>query len=244
MVRTKKEIFSGACFQYPYKKVAPLLFKNTKCSELAAIKHWPWVAWTVANYVLRRTADADDAESGVLGPKEYEAELVRLEKYSLGIARILRTFSHDAVNMEFRDAPRKTQHLRQICQILASRPADNAIDSNAAEVVLFTETINEMYECAESAKCAQLVFQGELLARKRRVDPALRQFITFMAVIWASLTGKSAAASRVQNRADENPPFVRFVLDLCALDKDAIQPTDAQSEMTHRTKAMGRLRRA
>lgn len=220
--------FERPCREYPFDRVGSILVEHTSCSQLLARKHWPWVAFTVAQYESQKSAEKDD---GWLRPTDYKNELKRIEDNALSLARSLGVFSRDSLNMALRDAPGRTHHLRHLHGILASALHPSGKVEKRYQPLAMTDINETLFRLADAAKLAQTHFSSIQMQSPRRSKPEVAKLVSRLAIIWTALTDRKASTARVIRKdGSEDPQFVLFIQALVSLTADGETLTRAQVE--------------
>jgi hypothetical protein len=215
-----------SCQDYPIGQVLPILLEFQK-DELAARRHWPWVAVAIRQYAFERSERrkyAEEKYAEELSPTEIIDLLRQIKKAARDLGSAMEQLEALSSRLNDPGAPLRRPHLAWL-NALVTQAVSGLVstDVNEDDFRIFVDDFkkNEFLKQLDDVKVATTnaikQLDKSLLKRKRsQSDPALPSVISICGGVWKSLTGRTPTAEWVERgpRRDGDPDFVVFVQNL------------------------------
>jgi hypothetical protein len=228
--------FETACAEFPFDVIAPVL--NEHCRDGATVAlHWPWIAIALKRYRddYNRGRHPDD-----ISMPDIERILQTITDHARGLNRALSELNNAGEAALANDNQRKWIAICRARATIANAfdetqqdPADGDPESEAK----FFEWGLAVEDVAQQASDAKIIISQDARARSERGQllPGLGGLVALCGAVWFSMTGRKPSAERVKVVSGEAPPFVRFLVALCA-SAGLVPPTISQVKTALRSK--------
>lgn len=207
--------FEACCNAYPLSQAAPTLRRFLKDGRALEL-HYPWVAFAVRSY--RRSSERGKDQQD-LTPTEFVKVLTSISVHCRELQQHLVTLdvaigaaAANGNGPKFR-AYARAQHLMLLAfgsggpGLWPSECAHPEARERFAEWERYLFAISDAADEGADAVRNDPSVRGGSGPRQ----PGIGVFVSILAAVWASATGKRASAEKVETREGTDPPFVRFV---------------------------------
>jgi hypothetical protein len=220
------DVFHRACAATPYGKIANIV-EPLSVDETAAKRHWPWVAFALSQYEFE-VRELERYRYSELTPSQTTQLLKRIQSGADKLAAELCHLQTLANRLDIPGKPHVRGHLSWLDSFLSQAIAgEGAYDLDDSPEAFMRhdnrrrELLHALASLAAAAEAAVDRVEPQFLSKARPTEnPALRRLVFRLGQVWASLTGRTPSANKVDGGL-RDPDFVVFVASLSALACDA-----------------------